>query len=358
MNVLLSFGGLERPGGITPDLRNLEQGLAELGVGTETAGSLGQVLAHLRHRDVDVVHVFGCLPSATIFGSILAGRVSGRSVVWTPVFHPGRLGYWRGSGRYRAMAVFDRVAVRAAKLTDALIAATPAEARYFESIGAPHVEVNPPVVRATSDALDGATRSAARRLLGVGDGPVLLLVAAHSARRKGLDVARDALRRIRREFPDANLLLAGGGDPGSLAGEAGVVTTGWLSDEDLDAAYGCADVLLVPSRYEQFSRATLEAWAHELPVVLSDGVGLAQEADGVAGLVVRYGDATATATAVSRLLADAVLARALGRAGRHLAESRYELVRHATQMAQLYGRIRGSAVDEGRQSPSVAVARR
>ncbi len=336
MRVLLAFGGLERPGGITPDLRNLERGLRAGGVDVATAGSLPGVLASLRRGDVDVVHVFGCLPSATIFGSLLAARLAGRRVVWTPVFHPNRLGYWRG--RHRPMAAFDRVAVRAAHPADAVVAATPAEAAYFNAVGARRTEVNPPVVLSAPGALRGPRRIAARASFGQGDGPLVLLVAAHSARRKGLDVARDAMRLLRRGLPNATLLVVGG-DPGPLGAEPGVVAAGWLTDEQLGAAYGCADVLLVPSRYEQFSRATAEAWAHELPVVVSDGVALAERADGVAGLVVPYGDAAATAAALSRLLGDPELARRFGLGGRRLVEERFELGRHVAQMLRLYGRI-------------------
>lgn len=345
MKVLLAFGGLRRPGGITPDLRNLELGLRGAGVDVSTAASLPETLTRLHRDEVDVVHAFGCLPSATIFGSIAAGRASRRRVVWTPVFHPNRIGYWHDAGRYRFMAAFDRVAVRAASLTDAVVAATPAEATYFRSVGARRCEVNPPVVRAAPGALRGAARSAARRRLGLGEGPVVLLVAAHSARRKGLDVASAAIALLRREHPESTLLLVGGGDPGPLGDQPGIVAAGWLAEPDLEAAYGCADLLLVPSRYEQFSRATLEAWAHELPVVLSDGVALAAVADGVAGIVVPFGDATATAGAMARLLRDPSLAGELALAGLRLAQERYELHRHTDQMVRLYEELCGTETD-------------
>ena len=160
----------------------------------------------------------------------------------------------------------------------------------LERVGCPRVDLNPPVVDATWPALKDPERRVARARLGLGDEPVLLLVAAHSARRKGLAFARETLDELRRRVPSVSLLLVGGGDPGELRGAPGVVETGWCSEEDLHAAFGCADVLFVPSRYEQFSRVIVEGWAHELPAVAADGVGLASLVDGRAGIRVPFGD--------------------------------------------------------------------
>jgi glycosyltransferase involved in cell wall biosynthesis len=338
MDVALVFGGLDRPGGITPDLRNLETGLHRLDVDVATLGRLAELRRRLSAdgHAPDVVHVFGCLPSSTIFGALAAGRASRRVVVWTPVFHPKRLEYWVGAGRHRPMELFDRVATRAARHVDAVVAATDEEARFFAARGAPVVDVNPPVVASTQTALVGPARADARSRLGLGDDPVVLMVAAHSARRKGMGFARDAFSALRRRRPDATLLLAGGGDADGLEHDDGVVALGWCTDEDLDAAYGCADVLFVPSRYEQFSRVTLEGWAHELPAVLSDGVALAPTAAGRAGLVVAFGDVTGAADALATLLGDLTLARAFGVAGRELAATRFSLDQHAVRMLELY----------------------
>jgi glycosyltransferase involved in cell wall biosynthesis len=340
VNVLLAFGGLEKPGGITPDLRNLERGLEARGLRVASEGSLPGVLRRLRGADDrQIVHVFGCLPSATIFGSMAGARWRRRRVVWTPVFHPARLGYWVGAGIHRPMQLFDHVATRAARFVDAVVVATDEEARHFEALGCPRVDLNPPVVTSTQSALTGVARSKARATLGIGDEPVILMVAAHSARRKGMSFARDTFAEVRRRLPDATLLILGGGDTEGLSEVPGVRATGWTSDEQLLAAYSCADVLFVPSRYEQFSRVTLEGWAHELPAVVSDGVALAPLVDRRGGLVVGFGDAMAAATAIETMLGDPALAHGYGTAGRALAETRFTLDGHADRMLHLYAEV-------------------
>jgi glycosyltransferase involved in cell wall biosynthesis/SAM-dependent methyltransferase len=336
MKVLLAFGGIDKRGGITPDLRLLERGLAQRGIEVAVAGSLREVQRHLQRGDGDVVHVFGCLPSITIFGGIGCGRAHRRPVVWTPVFHPGRLTYWIGSGRHRPMQLFDRVATRTARHVDAVVAATGEEAQFFARLGSPLVDVNPPVVEATGSRLTGAARRRARATFGLGDEPLVLMIAAHSARRKGMAFARDAFVELQRRVPDARLLVIGGGSTEGLEALSGTVVGGWCSDEDLLGAYGSADVLFVPSRYEQFSRVTLEAWAHELPVVVSDGVALATLARDHAGMVVPFGDARAAAAALASILSTPAMARRFGTAGRAMAEDHFSLERHVDRMLELY----------------------
>jgi glycosyltransferase involved in cell wall biosynthesis len=107
-----------------------------------------------------------------------------------------------------------------------------------------------------------------------------------------MDFAAEVLRRLWVQHPGVTFLVVGGGSLGALAGQPGVTATGWCADDLLLDAYRSADLLFVPSFYEQFSRATIEAWACALPVVVTDGVALAPTArQSGAGLVVPFGDA-------------------------------------------------------------------
>jgi glycosyltransferase involved in cell wall biosynthesis len=162
--------------------------------------------------------------------------------------------------------------------------------------------------------------------------------------------AHETLEVLRRRIPRATFLLVGGGDPGRLSDQPGVVVAGWCSDELLQSAYGCADALFVPSLYEQFSRATIEAWSHELPVVLSDGVALAPLArDHKAGLVVPYGDAAAAADALGQVISRPTEAASMGLAGRSLVEERFLLEQHVELTFDLFLSV--LARERGHRSP-------
>jgi glycosyltransferase involved in cell wall biosynthesis len=322
MLVVLFYAGLNRPGGITPDLLLLATQLETQKVDVRIAPRLRDMVQSPR-GPTTLVNVFGCLPSPRNLSAMALALLRGNTLVWTPVFHPQRRSVWSKSATHLAMRVFDQVAPRLARLTDGVSAATDEEAAFFARMGAPRVAVVPLPVERTGWRLEGTARREARRSLRLGEGPVVLMVAAHSPRRKGMQFAANVLTLLRQSVPDVKLLLIGGGDPGALGQEPGVVNLGWCTAEVRDLAYASSDVLLVPSLYEQFSRATIEAWANELPVVLTEGVALAPlAAQAGAGLVVTYGEDRATAEAITTLLANAERLRDMGRRGKALVATR------------------------------------
>lgn len=85
-----------------------------------------------------------------------------------------------------------------------------------------------------------------------------------------------------------------------------------------------ADVVVLPSLYEELGTVLLECFQLGVPVVAS-GVGGIPDvvADGANGLLVPPADPAALASAIDRLLADGDLAARLGEAGRRCAE-RYD----------------------------------
>ena len=89
-----------------------------------------------------------------------------------------------------------------------------------------------------------------------------------------------------------------------------------------------ADLYTIPSRYEGFAVAVLEAMACGLPIVASDAGGVVDalpraEEDG--GIVVPRGDARALAAALSRLLDDPALAARLGRIAKRRIDEEFSL---------------------------------
>jgi glycosyltransferase involved in cell wall biosynthesis len=98
-----------------------------------------------------------------------------------------------------------------------------------------------------------------------------------------------------------------------------------ISDDELAALYGEAEVAVVPSLYEGFSLPAIEAMACGVAVVATTGGALPEVVgtDGETGLLVTPDDPGALAAAIARLLDDPELRSRLGAAGRQRVISRF-----------------------------------
>ena len=103
---------------------------------------------------------------------------------------------------------------------------------------------------------------------------------------------------------------------------AGCEVLGWLPDPA--AARASAALQVVPSRFETFGLAALEAMASGAPVVVTDAGALPELLqNGVTGVIVPAADEVALRRAVQRLLDDPTAAEALGAAARAEVASRW-----------------------------------
>jgi glycosyltransferase involved in cell wall biosynthesis len=154
------------------------------------------------------------------------------------------------------------------------------------------------------------------------------------------------LIRALADVDGASLLVVGDGSERArlrgLAREVGVserVT--WQGWSDEPRSYlGSLDVFVLPSRFEGFPLAVLEALLVGTAVVASD-VGSVGEAvrDGETGLLVPSEDPDALADALRRLLADGALREALGTQGRRLVLSRFTADHMARAFESLYDEL-------------------
>jgi glycosyltransferase involved in cell wall biosynthesis len=125
--------------------------------------------------------------------------------------------------------------------------------------------------------------------------------------------------------------------------------TEWVRFEsDLDWArmvelYAEAQVAVVPSLYEGFSLPAIEAMSCEVPLVATTGGALPEVVgrDGDAALLVPPGDASALATAITRVLEDGGLQRALGEAGRQRVLERFTWRAAAEATVEQYRKVIG-----------------
>jgi glycogen(starch) synthase len=82
-------------------------------------------------------------------------------------------------------------------------------------------------------------------------------------------------------------------------------------------ALAAADLFVLPSRTDSFGIVYLEAWLYGMPVIGARAGGVPDVInEGTDGLLINFGDVTALAQAIKRLLTDHELAQMLGRNGR------------------------------------------
>jgi len=174
------------------------------------------------------------------------------------------------------------------------------------------LSIHPPIELAIASTNPRAFRAQH----GLGEGPLIGFVGRY-AEEKGLDYLLEALLLVRRELPEARLVLAGPTDtvPGERVyawlrpkidalGDS-VRHLGLLSDPDLTSFYQTIGVLVLPSTNstEAFGMTQAEAMLAGTPVVASDipGVSEAVRITGM-GLTVPPRDPEAIARAVVTVL--------------------------------------------------------
>jgi glycosyltransferase involved in cell wall biosynthesis len=150
--------------------------------------------------------------------------------------------------------------------------------------------------------------------------PPTVLFVGLQFHRKGGDVLVESFRRVRARLPAARLLLAGVA-AGSVQ-EPGVECLGALDKNRPDgaaalaAAYASADVFALPTRFEPFGIAFVEAMHFGLPCIGPNAWAVPEIiADGETGFTVPVDDVDALTDRLLRLLTDRTLAGTMGEAG-------------------------------------------
>lgn len=171
-------------------------------------------------------------------------------------------------------------------------------------------------------------------------GELHIAFIGQAVERKGLPVLLRAFEALREHVP-ARLTIVGAGpeDVAPILLDArGVTALGKVDDATKLAVLRDADVLAAPSLGgESFGMVLTEAFAAGTPVVASDIAGYQDVVrDGVDGVLVPRGDATALAGALRELALDPARRVAMGRAAAEHAH-RYAWPRIAAEVLDAYG---------------------
>ena len=181
----------------------------------------------------------------------------------------------------------------------------------------------------------------------------IVAMASADTPMKGIATLLEAFAKLRTER-DVELLLVSkpkpGGETERIVDRLGIAE--WvrfvhgISDEELAATVGSAEVACVPSLYEGFSLPTAEAMACGTPLVVSRAGAIPEVVgpDGLCADLVTPGDVGELVHALDALLDDPERRERMGRAGREraLAEFSWRAVAEATVTAYQH------AIDEKR----------
>jgi glycosyltransferase involved in cell wall biosynthesis len=169
---------------------------------------------------------------------------------------------------------------------------------------------------------------------------------------KGVDVLLASLRLLRDAARPMGALVVGDGPERERLGQQ-ASALGLAGDcaflpatPDITAAYGAADIVVLPSRSEGLPNVLLEAMAHDRPVVATD-VGAVREVlgDSKAGVIVPPGDARALADGIARALA--LVSDPAAAADRREVAARFSLAGRTAAHLEMYESLLGRPVARG-----------
>ena len=139
------------------------------------------------------------------------------------------------------------------------------------------------------------------------NGELRLLYVGRVSKEKDLDLLAEAYRRLRSENLPIQLIVVGQGPYSEAFAQSlpEACFTGYLTGDDLAAAYASADIFVFPSTTDTFGNVIIEAQASGIPVVVSDSGGpkeLVQNNQN--GLITRSHDVEHLTDALRRLIVD------------------------------------------------------
>jgi L-malate glycosyltransferase len=313
----------------------LLKGLYEHGHPAELLAARGSALAYRAQRAGICVHtvsrgIFRLAAAAKIRSILADGRIElvhaneahAATASWLalwrtklPFVISRRVGYplskaWIAQARYRSA---DCIVANSQWVADQAIASGAEAGKVrivYEGVEIPALPT-------------AAQRAQARKRWNVAEAAPVLGCVGVLLPDKGQEWLIRALVEVRRDFPQARLILAGDGssrhDLETLANQLGVsnevIFAGFV--KDVESVYAALDVFLLPSFFEAFNNSLLAAMAYEIPAIAFSRGALGEIIeDQKSGLLVSGPQVEEIAGKIRRVLDDRQFARALGQAGR------------------------------------------
>jgi glycosyltransferase involved in cell wall biosynthesis len=186
-------------------------------------------------------------------------------------------------------------------------------------------------------------------------GPVRIGLVGRICPWKGQHIFLQAAAIVRKAYPNTEFLMIGAALFGEheFENELHRLTRELALDDvvrfagfrkDVEAAIAELDVLVHASTIgEPFGQVIIEGMAAGKPIVATNGGGVPEIVqDGDTGILVPMGDSQAMAAAISRLLANPVLAKAMGDRGRKRVLDQFTIGHTARKVEDIYDSISSS----------------
>jgi glycosyltransferase involved in cell wall biosynthesis len=310
--------------------------------------ALWALIRIMRRERFDVVHTH--TPKAGLLGQ-LAARLSGVPVVVNTLhgfyFHEGTKPLAR-----RFYVWMERVAARC---SDTILSqnkediATAIDERIASTDLLKWLGNGIDVRRFDRRRLSDEALTSLRHEIGLDpDAPVVGFVG-RLVEEKGILDLLEATALLAKRVPDVQLLVVGPYDeekPDALRPD--IAKRYGVSErchflgmrQDMPELYALMSVLVLPSYREGFPRAPMEASAMGVPAVVTDIRGCREAVEnGVNGLLFPVGDPRALADSLTSILTDDAQREEMGRAGRAMAEARFDEQKVFERVLQEYERL-------------------
>jgi len=193
------------------------------------------------------------------------------------------------------------------------------------------------------DLLTVKTREAARATFGIGPQDKLIGCVGAVQADKGHEFVIRALGKLRTEFPECKLLIAGKGEYlpqlEALVAELGlqsrVIFPGFL--KEIATVYEALDIFVFPSLFEGLGTSLLAAMSYGVPSVTFFGCALGEIVEnGKSGIQVEARNVDEIAKAIALLLGNSALAERMGRAGRERIAQKFSADQMVAGMLDIY----------------------
>lgn len=288
------------------------------------------IVAALRGGDYDAVWLHGHA-YATYHLAVLGALIGDSSLLMRCETHLGLERSW--SRRLLRRLLMPRFY----QLFDAFLAIGTRNARFYLDFGVsedrifmmPYAVENERFV--VQSRLTGRQRTERRRNLGLptGEVPVVLFVSKLTPRKRPMDLLRAFSRFRSEEKQRVALAFVGAGSERERLERfverekvSDVYFLGFRNQAELPKIYGACDLFVLPSKNEPWGLVVNEAMCAGLPVLVSDGVGAAEDLvrNGQNGFQYPVGDVVRLAQLIRLLVADRELSRRMGRVSLEIIE--------------------------------------
>jgi glycosyltransferase involved in cell wall biosynthesis len=233
-----------------------------------------------------------------------------------------------------------------------VIALSHVEAEQYRAMGVPEekIAIIPNGID-LSEYVNLPPKGAFKKKFNIPEDGKIILYLGRIHKIKGIDILIKAYAYMRNKMNLRDIVLVIAGPDDGYLNEAKrlaqaldvsnhVLFTGPLYGEDKMAAYIDSEVYVLPSRYETFPMAILEAYACGKPVVASEVGGLRDLVkNGETGLLFKPEDVKQLAERISNILNDDKMAEEMGLRGRNFVEEDFTIEKIIEKLEKLYEEV-------------------